>query len=333
MVEDSGQPVCRPKARLERRRTDGDLSFHLDLKSPQGPISSAMCKERKDRQRQLPSFEVPRGLLESPATSTPASPLAKMDMVTPVTLKKSKSCLQRRATLPALDITSEALMLARQLHLDFHEVKFVLQELRDEGLQKLPSGGLDEKAFQECLRRIYGGELKKGMVESAYRESQAADGPVNSERFLKWYRDHMFNLEVSKPQGHGQSSGLTVGLAKKYDCSVLDLEKVKEKFDFFDLDHSGYIDPYEFESMMCQLMRCSSKSDLPKGRLQRFWKEADKNGDGEIDFEEFLEWYIKYFGTSYSNGPMDAFYASFMPDVQRTRCLEGFASTIDIQIQ
>ena len=35
--------------------------------------------------------------------------------------------LNRRSTLPALlDVNSEALMLSRQLHLDFHEVKCVV---------------------------------------------------------------------------------------------------------------------------------------------------------------------------------------------------------------
>ena len=321
--------MSRPKARLERRRTEGDL-FYLDLKSPQGPIASAISKERKVlRQRQLKSVE------PQPLESIPGSPAASASpsaMIMPE-VKKSKSCLQRRSTLPALDMTSEALMLSRQLHLDFHEVKFVLQELRDDSLQKLPNGGLDPVAFQQCLYRIYGGELKKSMVEAAYRECQAGDGPVNTERLLKWYRDHMFSLEVCKAS-HGQdcqNSGLTLDLARKYDCSVLDLDRVKAKFDYFDLDHSGFIDPEEFQNMMCQLMRCSTKSDLPQSRLERFWKEADKNGDGEIDFEEFLEWYIKYFGTAYSNGPMDAFYASFMPNVQRTRCLE--ASAIDIKVQ
>ena len=53
----------------------------------------------------------------------------KVDVSVPEICLPNPKVLLRRSTLPALDINSEALMLSRQLHLDFHEVKFVLQEL------------------------------------------------------------------------------------------------------------------------------------------------------------------------------------------------------------
>lgn len=248
----------------------------------------------------------------------------KVDVSVPEICLPNPKVLMRRRTLPALDIKSEALMLSRQLHLDFHEVKFVLQELRES--EHLPNGGLEFGAFQQCLQRICGVELQEQWVMNAYKASRASEGPVDSEQLLIWYRDHIFNLEAFKLQKHfaAEKSGaplVTLDLAKKFHCSCLDLDKMKVKFDDFDLDKSGFIDHYEFEKMMYQLLHCSSESDFPKTRLDRFWNEADKNSDGQIDFEEFLEWYIKYFGTSYENGPMDAFYASFMPGIQRSNSL------------
>lgn len=246
----------------------------------------------------------------------------KVDVSVPEICLPNPKVLLRRSTLPALDIRSEALMLSRQLHLDFHEVKFVLQELRSES-EHLPNGGLEYGTFQQCLQRICGVELEEQWVVKAYKECRASEGPVDSEQLLIWYRDHIFNLEAFKSQKHfaaekSRAPLVTLDLAKKFHCSCLDLDKMKVKFDDFDLDKSGFIDHYEFEKMMYQLLHCSSESDFPKTRLDRFWNEADKNGDGQIDFEEFLEWYMKYFGTSYENGPMDAFYASFMPGVQRS---------------
>ena len=79
----------------------------------------------------------------------------KVDVSVPEICLPNPKVLLRRSTLPALDINSEALMLSRQLHLDFHEVKFVLQELRSES-EHLPNGGLEYGTFQQCLQRICG---------------------------------------------------------------------------------------------------------------------------------------------------------------------------------
>jgi len=245
------------------------------------------------------------------------SPSVKVDVSVPEScIPKASKALLRRSTLPNLDVKSEALMLSRQLHLDFHEVKFVLQELQDE-TDHLSNGGLAYVPFRQCLQRICGVELEEAWVENAYMECRASQGPVDAQQLLIWYRDHIFKLEACKTRKRFACEPgvpqVTLDLAKKFHCSCLDLDKMKVKFDDFDLDKSGYIDHYEFEKMMYQLLHCSSELDFPRARLDRFWNEADKNGDGRIDFEEFLEWYMKYFATSYENGPMDAFYASFMP--------------------
>ena len=325
------------KPNFLRRRTDGDLSatFYLQGLSPVplegaglrpgGPIASRQKMKRASSN--LSSFMRPMPLLpyqrgpESPVLpAVPPSNSIKVDVEVPESCLPNLKALQRRSTLPTLDLRSEALMLSRQLHLDFHEVKFVLQELRSEST--LPTGGLDYTTFSQCLQRICGVELEDKWIGTAYKECHGSEGEIDSEQLLIWYRDHIFDLEACKRKRRFASGTavpqVTLDLAKRFHCSCLDLDKVKVKFDDFDLDKSGYIDHYEFEKMLYQLLNCSSQSDFPKARLQRFWNEADKNGDGQIDFEEFLEWYMKYFGTTYENGPMDAFYASFMPVLQRS---------------
>eukprot|EP00435_Cladocopium_sp_Y103_P057471 s359_g19.t1 len=332
-----------PKPRLLRRRTDGDMPSTFHLESPSlrpglaGLASATRSKHSKALKRggsnqlnlrPMPLLPYQRAVEVQvlPEVASPGS--FKVDVSVPEICLPNPKVLLRRSTLPALDIKSEALMLSRQLHLDFHEVKFVLQELRSESEhgERLPNGGLEYGAFQQCLQRICGVELEEQWVVNAYKECRASEGPVDSEQLMIWYRDHIFNLEAFKLRKRfaAEKSGapqVTLDLAKKFQCSCLDLDKMKVKFDDFDLDKSGFIDQYEFEKMMYQLLHCSSQSDFPKTRLDRFWNEADKNSDGQIDFEEFLEWYMKYFGTSYENGPMDAFYASFMPGVQRSNSL------------
>ena len=329
--------MSRAKPNFLRRRTDGDLpaTFYLQGLSPGlspegagsrlgGPIASRQKVKRASsnlsRLRPMPLLPYQRGP-ESPVLSVPPSNSIKVDSVdveVPESCLPNLKALKRRSTLPSLDLRSEALMLSRQLHLDFHEVKFVLQELRSEST--LPTGGLDYTTFGQCLQRICGVELEDEWIGTAYKECHG-EGHINSEQLLIWYRDHIFDLEACKRKrrfANGTVPQVTLDLAKRFHCSCLDLDKVKVKFDDFDLDKSGYIDHYDFEKMLYQLLNCSSQSDFPKARLQRFWNEADKNGDGQIDFEEFLEWYMKYFGTTYENGPMDAFYASFMPVLHRS---------------
>lgn len=337
-----------PKHPLLRRRTDGDIhdmaaTFHLNLPGPPRPQhdgsplsleraaarrSAALRKAKSNLSkstRPMPLLPCQQPTGEShvlPEVSDPSTSF-KVDVSVPESCLPNPKILFRRRTLPALDIRSEALMLSRQLHLDFHEVKSVLQELRSE--EHLPNGGMEYTAFRKCLNRICGVELEEQWVVNAYKECHGEEGPIDSEQLLVWYREHIFSVEACKTRNRfAVTPGVpqvTLDLAKKFHCSCLDLDKMKVKFDDFDLDKSGYIDHFEFEKMMYQLLRCSSESDFPKSRLQRFWSEADKNSDGRIDFEEFLEWYLKYFGTSYENGPMDAFYASFMPGPQRSNSL------------
>ena len=64
---------------------------------------------------------------------------------------------------------------------------------------------------------------------------------ICSDFLLRWYRDHIFNIEAHKIKA-SQGDELTMELAKKHHCSFTDLTKVKLKFDSFDLDKSGLID-------------------------------------------------------------------------------------------
>ena len=53
----------------------------------------------------------------------------------------------------------------------------------------------------------------------------------------------------------------------------------------FDTDNSGKIDATEVKSL---LEGEEFKDQISKEQLNRIIKEVDANGDGEIDFEEFL---------------------------------------------
>ena len=68
--------------------------------------------------------------------------------------------------------------------------------------------------------------------------------------------------------------------------------------------------------------------DISEKRIYRFWKEIDRDSSGSVTFPEFCGWYIKYFkpGTKEmetSGGPVEGFYNSFNPQVQRRRSVSA----------
>eukprot|EP00434_Breviolum_minutum_P012147 symbB.v1.2.010710.t1/scaffold676.1/size173388/17 len=291
-----------------------------------------MRKENHKRRPMPPLFQLhdTRSLQPPSPTSEKFCPLASHPLSPQSECLRKPSMLNRRSTLPALlDVNSESLMLSRQLHLDFHEVKCVVQELRRDGNRK-SNGGMDLAAFRHVMLRVFGiDDINDFVLQDAYDQCNVAAGPIDTRKFMTWYRDHLFNLQASKSQAE-QGDDLTLELAKKHHCSCIDLDRVKLKFDHFDVDKSGVIDFQEFEAMMHELLNCHSKSDLPQNRLNRFWHEADIDGNGVIDFQEFTEWYLKYFADASNNGPVEAFYASFMPDVQRAHKLENLIQTTEL---
>lgn len=60
-------------------------------------------------------------------------------------------------------------------------------------------------------------------------------------------------------------------------------DELREAFSVFDKDHSGQISADELKSMMSSL-----GERLSDAEIQEMMREADTNGDGQIDFNEFV---------------------------------------------
>merc|ERR1712232_724068 len=58
-------------------------------------------------------------------------------------------------------------------------------------------------------------------------------------------------------------------------------------------------------------MKIKPPNELPHGRLRYFWSEIDRDNSGSVLFEEFLQWWLKYFD-SYADKatmPFESFYS------------------------
>lgn len=74
-----------------------------------------------------------------------------------------------------------------------------------------------------------------------------------------------------------------------------DVERLKKKFDEFDDDRSGWIDFKEFRTMVKVLLDLPMNMEVPRENIAQMWREADADGSGQLDFDEFLVWYYTYF--------------------------------------
>merc|ERR1740117_1945175 len=84
-------------------------------------------------------------------------------------------------------------------------------------------------------------------------------------------------------------------LAQKHELPVNTLEQIHDQFHVVDADQSGSIEEEEFDELVLKLHGAKERSDVPNGRMKFFWQQADRDGSGEIDFEEFIQWFSKYF--------------------------------------
>eukprot|EP00929_Paragymnodinium_shiwhaense_P016729 TRINITY_DN12534_c0_g1_i1.p1 TRINITY_DN12534_c0_g1~~TRINITY_DN12534_c0_g1_i1.p1 ORF type:complete len:167 (+),score=59.00 TRINITY_DN12534_c0_g1_i1:94-594(+) len=132
-----------------------------------------------------------------------------------------------------------------------------------------------------------------------------ADGEISKEEFVKAMAaigiDETTATKIFKkfdPDGSGQlDSGEFFDYAAKGGGELKDivnrslgeaedqLAETRKIFETWDADGSGSITADELERVLILLNPSFKKTDMKK-----IMKKADKNGDGQIDFNEFCDW-------------------------------------------
>jgi len=75
-------------------------------------------------------------------------------------------------------------------------------------------------------------------------------------------------------------------MADHMQIHVNNLCLLKQEFDFYDQDQSGYVEATELKGLLKKL-----GEDLSDEALDRAFKQLDSDGSGEIEFFEFAEWF------------------------------------------
>ena len=66
----------------------------------------------------------------------------------------------------------------------------------------------------------------------------------------------------------------------------LDIEELKENFEYFDSNGDGRLDLGEFTAMMEAMGVIGPGEDAAMG-----FREIDTDGSGEVEFDEFTRWF------------------------------------------
>jgi len=141
-------------------------------------------------------------------------------------------------------------------------------------------------------------ELSPEFVDGA-RKSADRDrgGSVDVREFSVWYNAYSFSEEVTlSPEGKE-----TRRLAKKFHLDSATIDRYKLFFQKH-VDEEGIIDFERFSSLINEILKIPAGHELFPNRLQSMWRTADADGGGELEFEEFVAFYIKMFENDAAQG-------------------------------
>jgi len=143
-------------------------------------------------------------------------------------------------------------------------------------------------------------ELQHAEFKEAFNEfDKDGSGTISNKELLHVLRsigqnpteDEILELVMeSDANGDGTIDlGEFIELMKRKSSETDQMESLKEAFKIFDKNRNGYIEAKELKAVTTTLGQ-----SLTNEEFEAFWKEADVNGDGKLDYEEFIKIMSQY---------------------------------------
>eukprot|EP01123_Difflugia_compressa_P005154 TRINITY_DN1675_c0_g1_i1.p1 TRINITY_DN1675_c0_g1~~TRINITY_DN1675_c0_g1_i1.p1 ORF type:complete len:256 (-),score=62.44 TRINITY_DN1675_c0_g1_i1:164-931(-) len=154
------------------------------------------------------------------------------------------------------------------------------------------NGSLDKKEVRHLIRRVFRSSNvdfnSKFLSKYTELHFNAKDGKAMSfEEFMLLYDKLMTDPDIPEEMKNGAKATETEKLTKQQDelppLTEEQRETYRQTFDMFDADKSGAIDADELGAVMKKL-----GVNLKSNDLKKMIKVVDIDGNGEIDFNEFL---------------------------------------------
>lgn len=87
---------------------------------------------------------------------------------------------------------------------------------------------------------------------------------------------------------------ICLDLSRQYRLPLDQVKRMYQEFNELDLNKNGLLSCSEFEEAIRLHCRIPKDQDLPEHLVHNFWADADRNKNGELDFEEFLLFAISH---------------------------------------
>ncbi|KAL0379393.1 UNVERIFIED_CONTAM: Calcineurin B-like protein 7 [Sesamum angustifolium] len=147
------------------------------------------------------------------------------------------------------------------------------------------------EALHELYRKLSSSVVDDGLIQ----KEELAFALFRSTNRQNLFADRIFDLFDVKQNGH-IDFGEFMRTLSIFHPRTPEAEKVKCAFKLYDLRRTGYIEREELKEMVLALLHESDLSlsdDIIETLVDKTFREADINGDGKIDQQEWKEYAAK----------------------------------------
>lgn len=267
------KPSVIPNTRQGSKTKGGglaDASENFELRSPNysRDISEAEFAQVRWDQQSLPEEEEP------PPTSR---------KLTRTSTVESRQMTTRRT----VDLTVVTDRKSRTLELDDE-----LLSPRTE--MAAPRGSRLERARTTLLDPFEKMRARNSLLETAVQLEKDGHPPRDSSKLSSSDVPMEDSLSPKAPKLYFDEC---IALSKRHSVPISTLRWLRQEFTWLDGDGSGELTMEEFQEALRDRLNLPPNEPIPKHLIDESFLEADLDGNGDINFEEFLLWSLSHMFT------------------------------------
>jgi len=177
----------------------------------------------------------------------------------------------------------------------------------------IADGSLDKAQIVQITKQVTSAQNVNGdMAAQAFHlaDKDASSATLTFPEFTLWYATLSFDENVNCTDEEKEFRAL----CRRHNMDLASVERYRRNFDAFDVDKDGSLGEEEFGALVRKCAKVPERLEIPAARFRQLWKEADSDGSGDIDFEEFLQFYTRFFNESADGGSgFESFYRNVRP--------------------